>query len=104
MTDYFFGGGATYGLNAPPGTAEATGLSNRSLLTDDTPNTQSSTRMCGRTTSQPAMASATLPLGSWAALKFAGQRILRLNSHWFASVRLHRTTYSGANLITSSWR
>src|SRR3954453_22652290 len=40
-------GGATYGLNAPPGTAEATGLSNPSLLTDETPNTQSSTRMWG---------------------------------------------------------
>src|SRR4051794_17717177 len=47
---YFFSGcgGATYGLNAPPGTAEATGLSKPSLLTAETPNTQSSTRMCGR--------------------------------------------------------
>ena len=48
---YFFssaGTGATHGLNAPPGTAEATGLSNPSALTDDTPNTQSSTRMCGK--------------------------------------------------------
>jgi len=43
----FFSAGATYGLNAPPGTAEATGLSKPSLLTEETPNTQSSTRMCG---------------------------------------------------------
>ena len=43
-------GGATYGLNAPPGTAEAIGLSKPSLLTDETPNTQSSTRMCLRVT------------------------------------------------------
>src|SRR5690242_4780398 len=46
----FFGGGATYGLNAPPGTAEATGLSNPSLLTEETPNTQSSRRTCGKLT------------------------------------------------------
>ena len=37
--------GFTQGLKAPPGTAEATGLSKSSLLTDETPNTQSSTRM-----------------------------------------------------------
>ena len=43
---------ATYGLNAPPGTAEATGLSKPSLLTDETPNTQSSTRMRFRTSLQ----------------------------------------------------
>ena len=47
---YFFstGTGATHGLNAPPGTAEATGLSKPSLLTDETPNTQSSTRMLSK--------------------------------------------------------
>ena len=39
------GGGGTYGLNAPPGTAEATGLSEPSAATEETPNTQSSTRM-----------------------------------------------------------
>jgi hypothetical protein len=33
------------GLERAAGTAEATGLSNPSLLTDETPNTQSSTRM-----------------------------------------------------------
>ena len=42
---YCVGGGGVYGLNAPPGTAEATGLSKPFALTDDTPNTQSSTRM-----------------------------------------------------------
>jgi hypothetical protein len=42
-------GGATNGLNAPPGTAAATGLSKPSLLTDETPNTQSSTRTLPRT-------------------------------------------------------
>ena len=43
---YFAGSaGFTQGLNAPPGTADATGLSKPSLLTDETPNTQSSTRM-----------------------------------------------------------
>ena len=36
---------ATYGLNAPPGTAEATGLSLPSAATEETPNVQSSTRM-----------------------------------------------------------
>ncbi len=30
-------GGAPYGLNAPPGTAEATELSKPSLLIDETP-------------------------------------------------------------------
>ena len=49
MTAYFFSTGFTHGLNAPPGTAEATGLSKPSSLTDETPNTQSSTRMWGRT-------------------------------------------------------
>src|SRR5258708_35015255 len=42
-------GGAPYGLNAPPGTAEATELSKPSLLTDETPNIQSSTRIPFRT-------------------------------------------------------
>src|SRR5688500_11945696 len=44
----FVAGGFTHGLNAPPGTAEATGLSKLSALTEETPNTQSSTRMPSR--------------------------------------------------------
>src|SRR6187549_2535413 len=44
-----FSAGFTYGLNAPPGTAEATGLSKPSSLTDETPSTQSSTRTERRT-------------------------------------------------------
>src|SRR4051794_25521053 len=81
---YFFvlGGGATYGLNAPPGTADATGLSNPSLLTDETPNTQSSTRMWGRFTM---------------AFPFAQELSADEDScHWFASVRRHLTTYRAA--------
>src|SRR5881397_3454447 len=35
VQDDGFAGGATYGLNAPPGTAEATGLSKPSLLIDE---------------------------------------------------------------------
>lgn len=46
---YFFSStGFTQGLKAPPGTAEATGLS-KPFFPDVTPNTQSSTRTCSRT-------------------------------------------------------
>jgi hypothetical protein len=70
--------GATYGLNAPPGTADATGLSKPSLLTDETPNTQSSTRMWGSST-----------------MAFPFAQLLSADedcSHWFESVRRQRTT------------
>jgi hypothetical protein len=55
VTSHFLAGGATYGLKAPPGTADATGLANPFEATDATPNTQSSTRMCGRTTLHSAV-------------------------------------------------
>src|SRR3954453_22977072 len=70
-------GGATYRRNAPPGTAEATGLSNPSLLTDETPNTQSSTWMWGSKVLQLA---AQAPVGT-----------KRAPSQLLASVRRHQT-------------
>src|SRR6478672_1988529 len=83
-THYFLVlGGATYGLNAPPGTADATGLSNPSLLTDETPNTQSSTRTCGSTALHPV--EQPVPATE------------RETSQLFASVRRHRTLYDDAS-------
>jgi len=41
------GAGGGNGLNIPPGTADATGLSDPSAATEDAPNTQSSTRTWG---------------------------------------------------------
>jgi hypothetical protein len=48
------GAGGSNGLNIPPGTADATGLSDPSSATEDTPNTQSSTRMPRKTHLKPA--------------------------------------------------
>src|SRR4029079_17859351 len=84
VTDHFLAGGATYGLNAPPGNAEATALSKPSLLTEETPKTQSSTRMWGRLTQlrhvPPFCGTHSSPAGEE-------------TSHWLESVLRYRTTY-----------
>src|SRR3954454_5145410 len=82
--------GATYGWNAPPGTAEATGLSNPSLLTDETPNTQSSTRMWGRTSLQTPLAGT--PAGSLTEMKTHLPSVGLATSQLEPSVLRHRTT------------
>src|SRR4051794_33140977 len=93
---YFFvlGGGATYGLNAPPGTAEATGLSNPSLLTDETPNTQSSTRtpfiVALKSGTPSSRTSTTCACSSWFIL------LRRDSCHWLKSVRRHQIRYDAA--------
>src|SRR5438309_11886886 len=92
----FFGAGATYGRNAPPGTAEATGLSKPSLLTDETPNTQSSTRMCGRTilhdgTTAYVQVQIAASHFRGGISRHSAARTIRDICHWLESVPRHQT-------------
>ena len=85
--------GATHGLNAPPGTAEATGLSKPSFDTEDTPNTQSSTRMPLRTDlhGEAGMNGWTLPLATMHKLLPSWPELTRLSCQMFESVRRQRS-------------
>ena len=67
MTGYFASAGFTHGLKAPPGTAEATGLSQPSLLTEETPKIQSSTRMWSSLTLHMDGRTAGVP---WTGIEF----------------------------------
>ena len=87
--------GATHGLNAPPGTAEATGLSNPSGLTDETPNTQSSTRMLGSVATTFPIRRVQISLfGFLQVARTRKSLIWRLLVQFAASVGRHRTIYS----------
>ena len=85
------GAGGGTGRKAPPGTADATGLSDPSAATEDTPNTQSSTRMWGNLNMLGPTQAGCLPVRQLASklIVFAETRIDC--SQFDASVRRQRT-------------